>query len=232
MLRVAVLASLLLAAADAAAQFGRAARSAQQADQARAAMQAGNFAQAYCIWVELAGRGDADAQYNIGWLYHNGYGLVIDDLQASHWWLRAAEQGHVEAHFALGNLYRFGGRGVDADLPRALPYYLFAGAAGDEESRLILRTLVTQPPRQMAAQVAELIRHHGAAFGTPLRVDADQANLRGGPSTSARLLATLTRGESLLELERRGNWVQVGRIEDGSVGWMHDSLVAAGAQGP
>ena len=38
-------------------------------EDAIAAMHTGDFAEAYCIMRPLAERGDADAQYNIGWMY-------------------------------------------------------------------------------------------------------------------------------------------------------------------
>ena len=41
------------------------------------AVKKGNYAIAYCIWNSLAESNDAEALYNLGWLYHNGYGLAI-----------------------------------------------------------------------------------------------------------------------------------------------------------
>ena len=69
------------------------------------AMRTGNFAEAYCIMRPLAEDGDADAQYNIGWMYLNGYGLRVNDSLALDWWKKASVQGHTDANFSIGMLY-------------------------------------------------------------------------------------------------------------------------------
>ncbi len=59
---------------------------------------------------------------------------------------------------------------------------------------------------------------------TPHRiVSARRANLRAGPSTGQRLLATLERGETLRTLGTRGGWVRVQR-ENGQRGWISARL--------
>ena len=52
---------------------------AKDLDDAVSAMRTGDFAEAYCIMRPLAESGDADSQYNIGWMYVNGYGLRVND---------------------------------------------------------------------------------------------------------------------------------------------------------
>ena len=105
-------AAVLLLLADHALAQGGADPQPAAADTARAAMQAGDYAEAYYLWRGMADTGDADAMYNLGWMYHNGYGLVIDDTEALRWWEQAASGESVDALYALGNLLRFGGRGV------------------------------------------------------------------------------------------------------------------------
>ena len=56
-------------------------------DQARAA-------QLYC---EAARLGDAEAQYNLGWMYANGRGVERDDKLAAYFFNAAAEQGLMHA---------------------------------------------------------------------------------------------------------------------------------------
>ncbi|UCB55385.1 MAG: sel1 repeat family protein, partial [Thiotrichales bacterium] len=46
------------------------------------AMRAGNYAEAYCVLKPYAESGDPEAQYNIGWMYLNGYGLMMNDKLA------------------------------------------------------------------------------------------------------------------------------------------------------
>ena len=47
--------------------------------------------------------GDANAQYGLGVMYHNGYGVKQDDFEAVNWYRKAAEQGHASAQYSLGS---------------------------------------------------------------------------------------------------------------------------------
>jgi uncharacterized protein len=196
------------------------------ADAARKAMQAGNFAEAYCLWRTLAEAGDADAQYNLGWMYHNGYGLAIDDRAALRWWDAAAESGFADALYAIGNLHRFGGRGVPKDPPRAVDYYVRAAQRGDDESALLLRTLIARNDRSVAGRRAELVKQHADALGAPLVVRRDGTGFRKTAAAEARLMMVFAQGKRLVELSRRSNgWVQAGDPDDGRIGWVRAALV-------
>ena len=49
-----------------------------------------------------AERGDASAQYALGWSYANGQGVPEDHREAIRWLRRATEQGNADAQYALG----------------------------------------------------------------------------------------------------------------------------------
>jgi len=57
-------------------------------------------------WLRRAAEqgNDASAQYTVGWMYEDGYGVEQDDAQALRWYRLAAEQGHEEAQVALSRL--------------------------------------------------------------------------------------------------------------------------------
>jgi TPR repeat protein len=55
---------------------------------------------------ERAEAGDAEAQYNLGWMYSNGDGVPQDHKEAVKWYRLAAGQGHAEALVNLGNMYK------------------------------------------------------------------------------------------------------------------------------
>ena len=209
---------MLLLAGPAAAQTGG-------AEAARAATRAGNYAEAYCLWRSLADSGDGDAQYNLGWMYHNGYGLAIDDREAQRWWEKAAGQESVDALYALGNLHRFGGRGVARDGPRAIDYFLRAATKGDDESALLLRTLIAKGDPAVGDRRAELLTQHAFALGAPLVVRKDRTGFRKAAGVEAKLLAVFPQGKALIELSRRSGWVQAGDPEDGRIGWVRATLV-------
>ncbi len=101
----------------------------------------------------LAAQGNADAEWQLGARYHNGDGVLKDDVQAMQWFQRAAEQGHVSAEATLGAYY-WAGRGVPQDLSKAYFWSAVAFAQGDENSKPRLDGLSTQMTREqiLAAQ--------------------------------------------------------------------------------
>ena len=67
---------------------------------------------------QLAQKGDREAQYNLGLMYEQGYGIAPDQQQAAAWFEKAAAQGSAPAQAALGNLY-LAGAGVPKDFAKA-----------------------------------------------------------------------------------------------------------------
>ena len=82
----------------------------------------------------LAEQGNAEAQFNLGSLYYQGWGVPQDYKEAAQWMRKAAEQGHVFAQATLGSLYAEGVRGVEKDYPQALMWFICAAARGDMEA--------------------------------------------------------------------------------------------------
>jgi len=115
---------------------------------------------------KLAEQGDAEAQWDMGYRYHNGQGVPQDDTQAVRWFQRAADQGHVNAQATLGAYY-WAGRGVPKDLGQAYFWSAVALHQGDRDSESRLRGLALQMTRaQVAAaqqQVDDWLRQHRAA---------------------------------------------------------------------
>ena len=77
-----------------------------------------------------AERGDAEAQYNLGFMYQTGQGGVEPDIKrAVEYYSLAVEQGHAGAQCNLGTMY-WEGRGVETDVKRALELYALAAEQG------------------------------------------------------------------------------------------------------
>ena len=55
-----------------------------------------------------AHEGDVDAQFEFGKLFASGGIIVLDNKQAAFWFLKAAEQGHPKAQWAMGAFYGYG----------------------------------------------------------------------------------------------------------------------------
>ena len=65
------------------------------------AFQKNDYKSALTIFEDLASKGDATAQYNLGVMYDFGKGVKQDYFKAKEWYEKAANQGHVVAQYNL-----------------------------------------------------------------------------------------------------------------------------------
>jgi len=96
-----------------------------------AAYQSGDFATALREFRPLAEQGDADAQSYLGFMYHNGEGVLQNYKTAFKWYSLAAEQGHANAQHNLGVMYH-NGEGVLQDYVYAHMWWNIAASNGNE----------------------------------------------------------------------------------------------------
>ncbi len=191
---------------------------------AQHAMQRGDYAEAYCMLRPLANRGNTESEYTLGWMYFNGYGLSVDEARAILWWTKAADQGHAEASFAIAMAY-LAGEGVDKDEGTALEWLLRAAKHGQEDAAYIIRSRVALGSKAAKAFVKELIRTNSSILNERLWVRVGKANVRSGPAKGHKLLVTLKKNDPLIELNRRGKWLQIGIPGTETLGWIYNSLV-------
>lgn len=217
-------------AADSAEKRPRPPSAEEERQLAAAAMRQGNYAIAYYHWLPLAEQGDAEAQFGIGWMYHNGYGLVIDDYQTLRWWSLAAQHGHLDALFALGLLYASGDAEVVRNPRWAADLYLKAARGGHEEARALLIELLRDQGHRLGELTAGWKKEDWALLGQPQRLGANRANCRGEPDLEAAVVAVLDEGTPLIELSRRGEWVEVVVPTKALRGWLHESLLEPPAE--
>ena len=67
-----------------------------------AAYDRGDYATALKEFRPLAEQGNADAQFNLGFMYENGLGVPQDYAEAVKWYRNAAEQGYAQGQANLG----------------------------------------------------------------------------------------------------------------------------------
>lgn len=96
------------------------------------AYEIGDFEAAIRELLPLAEQGEANAQYQMGLIYHNGDGVSQSYKDAVTWFRRSAEQGHIDAQVALGQMF-FDGKGIAQDLTMAYVWLNLAVAQGDDE---------------------------------------------------------------------------------------------------
>jgi len=191
-----------------------------------AAVRRGDFAEAYCLWRPLAEQGNAAAQFQLGWLYANGEGLRQNPASAADWWERAAHNGHADADLALAQAYR-NGRGRDKDMKQAVYWLLVGVRNGNDEAQEILRGMAGSGIEPAVAELGRLLRDGGwQVLGDAASVNADSANLRAKPSTSAKLIGSLNKGDKVMVLLRQGKWLRVGVIGSDTLAWVYARLVA------
>lgn len=87
----------------------------------------------YCP-VLAAEQGNDRAQFNLGYAYDNGEGVLKGSVQAVSWYRKAAEQGNAGAQFSLGRSY-YKGEGVPEDKIEAYAYFNLAGITNEEARR-------------------------------------------------------------------------------------------------
>jgi TPR repeat protein len=201
---------------------------ANRLDRAVEAMRSGDFAEAYCLMRPLAESGDADAQYNIGWMYMNGYGLRVNDNIALEWWQKASMQRHADASFSIAMLYSMGEGGIPKDNNKAIDYYLLALEEGHEDAISVLQSMISRNDEGIRGRMHSIVNQHADLFGTKRLVKADMLNARMGATIEDKIVAKLLKGQTVLEINKQGKWSQVVVLDDEKIDqavWVYNPLL-------
>jgi hypothetical protein len=102
-----------------------------------AAYNSGDYPAALQLFWKNASQGNAEAQYNMGFLYENGRGPATDYREAFRWYQLSAAQGYAAAQTRLGYLYE-SGCGVSKDDKEAIKWFRLAAAQGYAEAKQAL----------------------------------------------------------------------------------------------
>lgn len=90
----------------------------------------GNVNRAIPFVKKSAKRGNAEAQYNLGYCYEKGVGVEIDQNKAIKWYQKSAEQNYTDAEYALMMAYAEG-KGVEKNQETAFKYALRCAQKND-----------------------------------------------------------------------------------------------------
>lgn len=99
-------------------------------DEAAAAFAAGDYAKAQEALKPLLEKNDPRAEYAMGVLYENGFGVPKTPQLAADWYRKAAEQGNSDAQYNLGAMNEHG-VGIPVNYAEAARWYRPAAEAGD-----------------------------------------------------------------------------------------------------
>ena len=83
----------------------------------------GDYKVAYAKWHDLAEHGDANAQFNLGLMYHSGLQVAFDEKKAVYWYKRAAEGGNQQAQEYMAIGYQEGWFGLPRDEKKSRYWY-------------------------------------------------------------------------------------------------------------
>jgi len=95
----------------------------------RQQMAAGQAFDAFLNLRPLAQKGDAEAQYELGYFYHMGLVGAADFTKARAWYLRSANQGNADAMLQLAKMNGLG-QGGPVDKKEAVKWLIIAGNSG------------------------------------------------------------------------------------------------------
>ena len=92
---------------------------------------------------KAAEQGVARAQFNLGFMYATGRGVLKDEAEAVRWYRLAAEQGDAHAQYNLGLMYDEG-TGVLEDYQEAEKWYRLAAEQGGARAQNSLAVMCLQ----------------------------------------------------------------------------------------
>lgn len=95
----------------------------------------GDYKVAYAKWHDLAEEGDANAQFNLGMMYHSGLQVPFDEQKAVYWYQRAAAGGNrlAQEYMAIG--FQEGWFGLPRD--RAKSHYWYQRLDGETDTAAV-----------------------------------------------------------------------------------------------
>jgi len=103
----------------------------------------GEYSRAYTELKPLAEQGDAEAQWYLGVMCHDGQGVSQDYAEAVKWFRKAVEQGYAKAQYNLGVMYRRG-HGVQQDNAEAVKWYRKAAEQGLTDAQFNLGVMYAE----------------------------------------------------------------------------------------
>ena len=91
--------------------------------------------------TRTAERGDAESQFDLGFMYATGFGdFEEDDAEALKWYRLAAEQGLAQAQSTLGTAYAYG-HSLEQDFDQAATWCRLGAEQDDADGQLCLAML-------------------------------------------------------------------------------------------
>ena len=98
-------------------------------------------------WYAVAAPGNAASAHNLAISHRDGQGGPRDYSKAAEYFQMAIDQNYVESYGYYGDLYRFGGPGLSADIEKAKDLWAQGAELGDGKCRASLQRLARREQR-------------------------------------------------------------------------------------
>ena len=178
-------------------------------EEARQHIKLKQFSQAKTILLSLASDGNADAQYDLGVLFRNGYILRRDDKQAFYWFEKAAKKSHAKSIFAIG-MMKFRGSGITQDLKAAEKLFVISAKLGHKPARVKLDQLRKEKANKVLSDRDYIAFRKAIRTGNVARVkrfikrgiDIDKSDINGNTSF---IIAVDSNQKAIIKLLSRRN---------------------------
>jgi uncharacterized protein len=105
-------------------------RTVDKLEQGKDAFNRGDYTMALNSFAPLAAAGEAEAQYDLGFIYSNGFGVPVNGPEALQWYRQSAAQNYARAQNILGVCYGEGEIGLTKDPVEAIRWYKLAADQG------------------------------------------------------------------------------------------------------
>ena len=92
-----------------------------------------DFEEAFKWYMKAALRGNKDAQFSLGYMYHLGEGVEKNETESFKWYRKAAEQGIAGAQYVVAECYETGS-GVEKNETEAFKWYRKAAEQYDTDA--------------------------------------------------------------------------------------------------
>lgn len=88
--------------------------------------------------IQMADKGDPIMQFRAGLIYEGGHGVEVDFKKALDYYLKAANNGHIESNYNIAIMYTRSRIDMKEDIETAIKYFTIASDNGFEASSLAL----------------------------------------------------------------------------------------------
>ena len=163
-----------------------------------AAAERGDYSTANWLLRPLADQGNAVAQFDLGFMYDTGHGVMQDYGEAMRWYRLAAQQGNALAQYNLGFMYA-NGHGVSQAYAEAAKWYLLSAEQGYTWAQFYLGFFLANG---QGVSKNLVLAHMWLSLAATSRFNPPFGSLKTIDEKERRALATLAAGaRAKLELQ-------------------------------